>query len=108
MTVRRRIDEPYVQKVFGRRGSIEILNLLTLNRTMRFSAIDTALPTIAPQVVSARLADLREAGMLNREVKVGPPLSTTYSLTALGERLAEAAAIVIAVSRDPDLPALEN
>lgn len=101
---KRRADEPLVQKVFQRRGTVEILVLLKKQGSVRFSGIDTELDSIAPQVVSARLADLREVGMIQRTVQEGPPLTTTYSLTPLGDRLAGAAEVLVSVAKSPELP----
>lgn len=103
---KRRADEPLVQKVFNRRGTVEILILLKDKERLRFNQIESALTYIAPQVVSARLADLREIGVIDRAVSEGPPLTTTYSLTEIGSQLAGAAEVLKSVAANPKLPAV--
>lgn len=103
---RRRVDEPLVQKVFQRRGTVEILVLLSGASSLRFSGIDQSLTNIAPQVVSARLAELREIGMVDRTVSEGPPLTTSYSLTELGAELAAIAQGLKSIANSSRLPAV--
>lgn len=96
-----------VQKVFQRRGTVEILIALSDAGELRFSEIDQGLPNIAPQVIGARLGDLRELNLVNREVEEGPPTSSTYSLTSLGVELAKVAGGLKAVAHSPELPQID-
>lgn len=98
----RRLEEPVTWRVFQRRGTIQVLILLSRGRPMRVSELDRALPFVARQIIGNRLSELGEIGMVDREVFPGPPMMSKYSLTKLGVRLAEAALILIAVD-PPDI-----
>ncbi|MBK5232183.1 MAG: helix-turn-helix transcriptional regulator [Thermoleophilia bacterium] len=102
----RRLDEPLVRRVFQRRGTVEILLLLKDQDRLRFTEIDEGIPLVAKRVVNARLAELRETGMIERSVIEGPPVSTRYSLTSHGQQLAHAADLIEAVATSEDLPSL--
>ena len=99
-----RNDEPLVQRVFYRWGSAEILLVLTNDGELRFSEICRKLPSISEQIVSTRLADLREIGMVEREVLEDTPIAVAYSLTDSGRRLAEAAGTIKELSGIDSLP----
>lgn len=99
-----RSDEPLVQRVYYRRGSAEILLALREGEKLRFTEICRQLPELTDQIVSSRLADLREIGMVSRAVAEGPPIVTSYSLTELGEQLALAASTIKAVAQSEQLP----
>ena len=99
-----RSNEPLVQRVFYRRGSAEILLLLSESGPMRFSEICRSLPEISDQTISVRLADLREIGVLDRDVDEGPPIISTYSVTELGRPLVEAASNIKAVANSGLIP----
>jgi DNA-binding HxlR family transcriptional regulator len=103
---RKRVEEPIVWRVFQRRGTVQILLLLEDQGELRFSEVDRELATINRQTLVSRLVELREVGMINREVDLGPPLATRYSLTSAGRHLAQAAEVLDQVSRRADLPAL--
>ena len=79
----------YTEEVFGilgKRWSGVLLDLL-LQRPARFSELAAALPQLSKRVLTDRLAELQEAGLVLREVDPGPPVSVTYRLTAGGEGL---------------------
>lgn len=102
----RRTDEPLVQKVFQRRGTVELLILLKSTGGMRFSEASHGIPNIAPQVIGVRLSELRELKMVARIVLEGPPTATRYELTELGEDLAEVASGLKRVALNPQVPSL--
>lgn len=52
-----------------------------------FSELRRALRGISDSVLSERLAELVEAGLVERRVEVGPPVSVAYSLTPAGKAL---------------------
>lgn len=101
-----RLDEPIFWRVFQKRGAPQILLLLEREGRLRFGELDRTLEAISRQILATRLVELREVGMVNRDVEVGPPLSTWYSLTPAGRHLAKAASVLEEVSRREDLPAL--
>ena len=52
-----------------------------------FRALARAVPGISDSVLSDRLGELAEAGLVARKVAEGPPVSVTYSLTEAGRAL---------------------
>jgi DNA-binding HxlR family transcriptional regulator len=52
-----------------------------------FRALARAVPGISDSVLSDRLGELTEAGLVARSVKEGPPVSVTYTLTGAGREL---------------------
>ena len=52
-----------------------------------FRALARAVPGISDSVLSDRLSELTEAGLVARTVEAGPPLSVTYTLTPAGRAL---------------------
>ncbi|HMX71357.1 MAG TPA: winged helix-turn-helix transcriptional regulator [Solirubrobacterales bacterium] len=86
-----RPDEPEEWRVFQRRGTPQILLLLSDGSSLRSSEIDAAIPTIKRQILGTRLNELRELGILEREVEEGPPMISRYRVTEKGTALAEVA-----------------
>jgi DNA-binding HxlR family transcriptional regulator len=52
-----------------------------------FRALARAVPGISDSVLSDRLGELTEAGLIARTVGEGPPVSVTYTLTEAGRAL---------------------
>jgi DNA-binding HxlR family transcriptional regulator len=52
-----------------------------------FRVLSRAIPGISDSVLSDRLSELAEAGLIVRSVKEGPPVSVSYALTDAGEAL---------------------
>lgn len=52
-----------------------------------FVALRRAVAGISDTVLSDRLAELAQAGLVDRTVDAGPPVTVSYSLTASGEGL---------------------
>jgi DNA-binding HxlR family transcriptional regulator len=52
-----------------------------------FRALARAVPGISDSVLSDRLSELTEAGLVARTVEAGPPVSVTYTLTPAGRAL---------------------
>jgi DNA-binding HxlR family transcriptional regulator len=75
-----------VFSVLGRRWSGLILGTL-LQRSARFGELARAIPGITESMLSARLGELHEAGLIDREVLEGPPIATLYRLTPAGLQL---------------------
>ncbi|WP_261557586.1 winged helix-turn-helix transcriptional regulator [Frankia tisae] len=72
--------------LLGKRWSGLIIGTL-LAGPARFSEIAKLVPGVSERMLSGRLAELSQAGLLEREVLDGPPLATRYRLTACGEAL---------------------
>jgi DNA-binding HxlR family transcriptional regulator len=75
--------------LLGKRWTALIIDLL-LQRPARFSELRRALPAVSNRVLAERLLELTEAGVVDRTVDPGPPTTTTYSLTPMGEHLGPA------------------
>ena len=58
-----------------------------LERPARFAEIARAIPGITESMLSTRLAELKDAGLVTREVLEGPPIASLYRLTPNGEAL---------------------
>lgn len=63
----------------------------------RFSELRRAMPVISAKVLSARLKDLEERGVLSRTVLATTPPSVEYALTDLGEELIPAIRAIVEV-----------
>ncbi len=72
--------------VLGKRWTGVVIGVL-LERPARFAEIARAIPGITESMLSARLTELRDAGLLTREVIDGPPIASLYRLTPGGEAL---------------------
>lgn len=58
-----------------------------LDGPRRFAELGHAIPQITDGMLSSRLAELKAAGLVDREIIEGPPLATVYMLTDKGEAL---------------------
>lgn len=63
----------------------------------RFSELRRAMPAISAKVLSGRLKDLEERGVLSRTVLATTPPSVDYALTNLGEELIPAIRAIVEV-----------
>ena len=72
--------------LLGRRWSGVILGTLS-DRPASFGELARAVPGISDSMLSARLAALRNAGLVIRAVDEGPPVSVAYQLTDAGRAL---------------------
>lgn len=63
----------------------------------RFSELRRAMPKISAKVLSGRLKDLEERGVLARTVMATTPPSVEYALTNLGEELIPAIRAIVEV-----------
>jgi DNA-binding HxlR family transcriptional regulator len=75
-----------VLSLVGKRWTLPILVAL-LDGPARFSELARAVPGLSERVMSERLQELCEGGLVQRKIEPGPPLGTSYRLTAAGERL---------------------
>ena len=73
-------------RLVGKRWTLPILAALMYGPT-RFSDVVRAVPGVSERVMSERLQELCEAGLVERRVAEGPPLGTWYRLTPHGEHL---------------------
>jgi len=71
----------------------------------RFGELRVDIPRISARVLSARLRELEERGVITREVVPTSPPSVEYSLTALGRELVPAIGAIVEVGRKLKEPA---
>jgi DNA-binding HxlR family transcriptional regulator len=75
-------------ELVGRRWSGAILEVLLPGPApQRFSEIASALPDISDRMLSERLRELEDRGLVTRHVEGGPPLKVSYALTDMGRGL---------------------
>lgn len=66
----------------------------------RFSELRADIPPISPKVLSTRLRELEEAGVIERTVMPTSPPSVEYSLNEFGRRLVPAIEAIAEVGED--------
>ncbi len=72
--------------LLGKRWTGVVLGTLSGGPT-GFRALARAVEGISDSMLSERLGELIDAGLLTRTVKEGPPLAVTYELTDSGRAL---------------------
>jgi DNA-binding HxlR family transcriptional regulator len=72
--------------VLAKRWTLQLLFLL-LQRPARFSELERAVPGLTNRVMTDRLRELQDAGLVDRQVDPGPPITSIYALTGDGEAL---------------------
>lgn len=73
-------------ELIGKRWTGAIVCALT-ERPMRFGELGRAVPGLSDRLLSQRLRELEEEGLVQREVEAGTPVRVTYSLTEVGYEL---------------------
>lgn len=59
-------------------------------RPMRFGELRKVVPGLSDRLLSQRLRELEDEGLVQREVEAGTPVRVTYSLTEVGDDLGPA------------------
>jgi DNA-binding HxlR family transcriptional regulator len=54
---------------------------------MRYAELGKAVPGLSDRLLSQRLRELEEEGLVQRQVEAGAPVRVTYSLTEAGQQL---------------------
>ena len=72
--------------LLGKRWSGVIIGLL-LQGSARFAVLARTIPGISERMLSDRLSELSQAGLVDRRVLDGPPLAVVYQLTESGRAL---------------------
>ncbi|CAN5897965.1 helix-turn-helix domain-containing protein [soil metagenome] len=72
-----------VFSLLGKRWTGMIIGVL-LEGPRRFAELARSMPSITDGMLSSRLAELREAGLVERQIIEGPPVATIYQLTPRG------------------------
>jgi DNA-binding HxlR family transcriptional regulator len=73
-------------ELIGKRWTGAIISTLT-EGPLRFGELARAVPGLSDRLLSQRLRELEEEGLVEREVEAGTPVRVTYSLTAKGAAL---------------------
>jgi DNA-binding HxlR family transcriptional regulator len=73
-------------ELIGKRWTGAIICTLS-ERPMRFREVARAVPGLSDRLLSQRLRELEEEGLVQREVEAGTPVRVTYSLTEKGSDL---------------------
>ena len=76
-------------ELIGRRWSGAIIQIL-LQRPARYAELRTAVPDITDRMLSERLRELEDEGIVSRTVIPETPVRVEYSLTTKGRALAPA------------------
>lgn len=73
-------------ELIGKRWTGAILCALTVGE-LRYRELGKAVPGLSDRLLSRRLRELEEEGLVQREVEAAAPVRVTYSLTRKGEEL---------------------
>ena len=79
----------HASELVGRRWTGAIIYVL-LQQTCRFATLRDAIPGITDRMLSERLQELEDEGLVERTVLPETPVRVEYSLTRKGKGLAEA------------------
>lgn len=70
-----------IWSVLGKTWALLILKKLTENEATRFNEIKKAIPQISNTVLSGRLHELEEQGLITKKIYAQVPIRVEYSLT---------------------------
>src|SRR3954463_5385230 len=73
-------------ELIGKRWTGAIISALT-EGPMRFGELAKAVPGLSDRLLSQRLRELEDAGVVERDVEAGTPVKVSYSLTEKGDDL---------------------
>lgn len=76
-------------ELIGKRWTGAIVCALT-ERPMRYGELRKAVPGLSDRLLSQRLRELEDEGLVQRQVEAATPVRVTYSLTAVGDELGPA------------------
>ncbi|MFN8159938.1 MAG: helix-turn-helix domain-containing protein [Solirubrobacterales bacterium] len=85
-------------ELLGRRWTGAVVSALS-GGPMRFAELGRAVPGISDRLLSRRLRELEEEGLVERLVEPGTPVRVSYELTGKGEDLGPAIAELQAWAR---------
>ena len=73
-------------ELIGKRWTGAIVSAMT-EGPLRFGELARAVPGLSDRLLSQRLRELEDEGLVEREVEAGTPVRVTYSLTEKGSDL---------------------
>jgi DNA-binding HxlR family transcriptional regulator len=74
-------------ELIGRRWTGAVVRLLTEREPQRFTEILAQVPGLSDRLLTERLRELENEGLVERTVITGPPVRVEYSLTTKGREL---------------------
>jgi DNA-binding HxlR family transcriptional regulator len=74
-------------ELIGRRWTGAIIAVLLMREPLRFSDIAACVPDISDRLLSERVKELEQRGLVERRVEPGPPARVRYALTPMGRDL---------------------
>lgn len=74
-------------ELLGKRWTGLVLHVLLLDGPSRFGELAERLQVVSERMLSERLKELEEEGVIERRVLSGPPVGVEYRLTRKGEAL---------------------
>ena len=74
-------------ELLGRRWTGAIVEVLLQGGALRFSEMANAVPELSDRLLSQRLKDLEDRGLVARRDDPGPPPCARYALTPMGREL---------------------
>jgi DNA-binding HxlR family transcriptional regulator len=77
-------------ELIGRRWTGAIIAVLLTREPLRFSDIAACVPDLSDRLLSERVKELEQRGLVERRVDPGPPVRVRYALTPMGRDLAPA------------------
>jgi DNA-binding HxlR family transcriptional regulator len=77
-------------ELVGKRWTGAILYVLLHGGRLRFTEIAQAVPDLSDRLLSERMKELEQRGIVERHVSQGPPAKVCYELTEKGRQLAPA------------------
>lgn len=79
-------DTSAALRILEGRWALRLLTALA-DGPARFSELEVAVPGVSRRMLAERLKELEATGLVSRLVAPGPPITSTYALTADGEEL---------------------
>lgn len=74
-------------EVIGGKYKVMIIYHLLIQGTLRYNELQKLIPEATPRMLSTRLRELEDDGIVHREVYPEVPPKTEYTLTELGQSL---------------------
>lgn len=68
-----------------KKWTLHILRIISDSPSVRFSDVKEGIPDINSRILSERLSELEEEGMIERKVEQTKPITIEYSITEKGE-----------------------
>jgi DNA-binding HxlR family transcriptional regulator len=74
--------------ILGRRWTLSLLGvMLEAGRPMRYTELARSVPGLSRRMLTERLTELEDAGLVVRQVGTGRPVAVTYALSDYGASL---------------------